>query len=170
MVSSHGRILSSSSPKHQYIWRGYCTPAGYYSLRKGSRAFLVHRLVAGAFLGAPPSTKCLVNHRDSNRGNNHVKNLEYVTPSQNALHACLQRDGQMRKTRNGESCRDPLRGTHDEWLQFGSIRAAAVHTGTKEWLVSDICNEKQTCGQSSKWDFVLLGRSHSRERSGVRWC
>ena len=148
MVSSHGRILSSSY-KHKYVSHGYCTPCGYYSVRKGSRAFLVHRLVAGTFLGPPPATQSLVNHRDSNRGNNHVQNLEYVTHSQNCHHAYLQG----RKTRNGKAVQSRLKGTCDDWLRFDTLRAAALYTGTSTSTVSSFCNERKVGHQSGKWDF-----------------
>ena len=48
--------------------------------------FLVHRLVAFAFLGPlPDDLTWQVHHRDGNKANNRLDNLEYVTPSQNAI-------------------------------------------------------------------------------------
>lgn len=44
----------------------------------------VHRLVLSAFLGISDKN---VNHIDGNKKNNCVENLEYVTKSQNTLHA-----------------------------------------------------------------------------------
>lgn len=54
--------------------------------KKIRERFFVHRLVAslfvpGYFEGA------VVNHKDLNKANNNADNLEWVTPSQNMLHA-----------------------------------------------------------------------------------
>lgn len=49
---------------------------------------LVHRLVMLAFVG--PS-ELQVNHRDGDKTNNNLANLEYVTPQQNLIHAVRTR-------------------------------------------------------------------------------
>lgn len=53
----------------------------------GRRKMLaIHRLVALAFLGDPPAPKMQVNHKDSDRTNPRLDNLEWVTVSQNIRH------------------------------------------------------------------------------------
>jgi DNA-binding NarL/FixJ family response regulator len=46
----------------------------------------IHRLVAQAFIGIP-AENLVVNHKDGNKRNNRVDNLEWVTQSENMKHA-----------------------------------------------------------------------------------
>ncbi len=50
------------------------------------RSMLVHRLVATAWLGECPDGM-EVNHKNCNKADNRIGNLEYVTPSENVVHS-----------------------------------------------------------------------------------
>lgn len=58
---------------------------GLYKNNK-EKKYLVHRLVASAFLANPLNLE-QVNHKDGNKQNNNVSNLEWVTPQENCVHA-----------------------------------------------------------------------------------
>ena len=47
----------------------------------------VHRLVAQMFLNDGQEITLTVNHKDGNKSNNHVKNLEIISQSDNNKHA-----------------------------------------------------------------------------------
>lgn len=59
--------------------------AGYYRVNlsgvEGNRTFTIHRLVACTFLGLKDGF--VVNHKDCNRLNNSLENLEWITQIQN---------------------------------------------------------------------------------------
>lgn len=69
-----GRVLKTGR------WKGY-EKVGL-TTEVGLKTTSVHALVAAAFIGPRPEGM-EINHKDGNRGNNHVGNLEYVTPKQN---------------------------------------------------------------------------------------
>lgn len=73
------RVLREKNPKGRDVrvslWKD-----------KKEKSFLVHRLVAMAFL-PNPDNKATVNHKDGNPRNNHVTNLEWATYKENNNHA-----------------------------------------------------------------------------------
>lgn len=58
----------------------------------------VHRLVAAAFLEKPDG-KDYINHKDYNRGNNHVSNLEWTTAKENTNYSAHKMRHPRLKTR-----------------------------------------------------------------------
>ena len=85
-VSNFGRV---KNVKTGHILKTN-TSDRYYSVELfnngESKRILVHRLVAEAFL--PKVTgKEWINHKDGNRYNNEVSNLEWCTPTENNIHA-----------------------------------------------------------------------------------
>lgn len=57
-----------------------------YRSNGARKKYYVHRLVAEVFLGEIPEGMC-VNHKDGDKSNNHVNNLEIVTRAENNRHA-----------------------------------------------------------------------------------
>lgn len=103
MVSNTGRVLSTkknkvvelrpATDKMGYLHvRLYPIDArfGYYPNKRGKIPKLekVHRLVAKAFLPKPANPEATeINHKDANKSNNNVSNLEWVTRTQNIRHS-----------------------------------------------------------------------------------
>lgn len=90
LVSSLGRVRGPRGELGGFL----DSKRGDYLLvgvSKGTRESLrlrpIHRLVAEAFLGAPPSRLHQVNHKDGVKTNNAALNLEWTTPRGNMRHA-----------------------------------------------------------------------------------
>lgn len=84
-VNRSGEVFSNISGKKlktQTDSNGYLSVNTYRPYRR----ILVHRLVATAFVKEVSGKKC-VNHKNSNRSDNRAINLEWVSHSENSLHA-----------------------------------------------------------------------------------
>ena len=162
-MSSFGRCLDSRG----VISYGCRHSSGYYQVHITPSTFSVHRLVALAFLGRPPNEMAWqVHHRDGNPSNNHVDNLEWVTPSQNGHY----------------SYQDPLRGTSGplqgkpvrwrklgckDWIISGSIAEAADLAGVSRSTVSRCC---MSCKPATNHDFLFAEQvGHLKGEDGEEW-
>ncbi len=87
-VWSHKRIIRGR--KYGGNWLSPKNSNGYLHVilcNKGiMKIKLIHRLVAKAFILNPNNKPC-INHKDGNKSNNDITNLEWVTYSENDLHA-----------------------------------------------------------------------------------
>lgn len=82
IVSSHGRLMNNNNK----IFLGNTGEQGYVRVSINEKLYRMHILVAQAF-HENPENKPHVNHKDGNRSNNHVDNLEWCTRSENMQHA-----------------------------------------------------------------------------------
>ena len=96
------------------------------------RTECIHRLVASHFI-PNPDNKPQINHKDGNKANNHVDNLEWVTCSENSQHA------------HDTGLSKPPRGTKHYMAKIDENRAREV----KEILKTRV-NNKPSLGQIAK--------------------
>jgi len=79
LKKSPQKVLKQGKASNGYLTVSFCVDG-----IKSNQS--VHRLVARAFI-TNESNKPQVNHKDGNKHNNHVDNLEWMTRSENGLHA-----------------------------------------------------------------------------------
>lgn len=104
-VSNYGRIKGPQGLRKLSIdGRGYC----FVTNNPSNNTSYVHRLVAEAFLGLDASSAMVVNHKDGNKSNNHVDNLEVITQSENIKHAYAK--GLLKKTNHQEAIQVDYKG------------------------------------------------------------
>lgn len=89
LVTEKGDVINAKTGK---TLKKMALPSGYLRVKLYKNAspkmFMVHRLVATAF-NQMCNGKNQVNHIDGNKANNSCENLEWVTQSENQIHAYL---------------------------------------------------------------------------------
>jgi hypothetical protein len=154
-IYNNGKIWSQHFKRmliQQKTTEGYMT-IGLGDKRGINNTYRVHRLVAMAFLGASDvkaddeTERDQVNHIDSNRSNNNVDNLEWVTPKENMKHAV--EFGRLKKY-----CKKVVQMKDDEIIrEFSSITKAAESVGVTKASLSYACNNETKC-KGYYWKFV----------------
>lgn len=90
-ISNYGRIKSH---RNNLIRKDVQCGHGYRAIQLSDRngikmRYYVHRLVALTFFGTPPKSNYVVNHKNLNKSDNRVSNLEWVTAQENIYHAYI---------------------------------------------------------------------------------
>ena len=87
LIDENGQIFNTKTNKYL---KGSIKNTGYkmalLSIDGKKKDYAIHRLVAEAFI-PNPNNKPVVNHKDGNKLNNCVSNLEWTTYSENRTHA-----------------------------------------------------------------------------------
>ena len=136
MISSKGRVFSYNTKKFlkpQNNGYGYL----FVILWKNgiTKAHKIHRLVALAFI-PNPENKRTVNHKDSDRTNNYVKNLEWATHSENSQHGYdngLQKPPCLKGSKHGRA-----KLSEKEVLEIRRLHATGNYTQTALGKIFDV--------------------------------
>lgn len=112
--------------------------------KKIQRDFLVHRLVAQTFL-IPEEHQTDINHKDGNKRNNKLDNLEYTTRSENIRHSVDHNLTTPRVARYHKVHMLDTEGVYQE--SFNSIKEAAQYVGvTSTQIIYALQGKSHTAG------------------------
>lgn len=131
-VSSKGRCKNNKGR----ITSGYVHTNGYTKVPLHGKSYAIHRLVASAFI-PNIENKEQVNHKDGNKENNSIDNLEWITPSDN----CIHRSNVLHKKYLKKVYQYDL--NMNLMKEYKSIIDASKETNIPKESITSCCNEKQ---------------------------
>ena len=143
---------------HGQIMAPYFNVHGYQCVRlrseNGRRTFLVHRLVAKAFVPNPNGYD-IVNHKDESRDNNHADNLEWCTQEYNVNYGTsIQRLSESHINRSDLSKTVEMLSLDGELLkEFPSAREAARFVGASNSNISRCCRDHSKTCKGYRWRY-----------------
>lgn len=157
-ISSFGRIRSKIrfvNYRHGKrkvggkIYLGHKNSEGYMMFQIGKKKYRVHRLVAKHFLQNPLNKK-EVNHKDLDKTNNNVNNLEWVTGKENREHMLNHPDSYTRVLKIDIKTYKVVK----EYRKLSDVK----NDGYNPSLVSSCCRGKQEKHKGFYWfykdDFI----------------
>lgn len=155
-----GVVRSLHRKNFHHIMNQRVDRGGYYSVRltnrQGTNTHYVHRLLGLTFLGNP-NNKCCINHKDGNKLNNSLANLEFVTHSENMLHA--YKTGLI-SSGNAMEIVDCITGEI-----YNSVKQAAEALGYKYPTLKNYINGNRTNPTSLRYKYEVPNVTHSNYSS-----
>jgi len=148
-ISDLGEVRNKETGKLRKLQMG---TNGYLQVALCGKLERVHRLVLEAFYG--PS-KLICNHKDGDKHNNNLSNLEYCTRSYNARHAIAM--GLKKYDRKPVYIKDK----YGKITKFNSAHDAAKHLNASKYSIDDALRGR------NKTLFGHVVSHNKRELSGI---
>ena len=152
-ISNNGQVRNIKTNK---ILIGDINSSGYKRVMlyaPNKKRFFIHRLVAEYFCYKPSNYKELVvNHIDGNKLNNNYKNLEFITRSENDLHAFKLK---LRKPHSPKYRRKVMAIKDDEIIFFKTTLECSKHFNTTPASIRAACNSYGTNHQYLFKGYIL---------------
>lgn len=151
LISNKGRARNSKTNK---ILKGKITDKGYvewcFTLEGKKKTFLAHRVVYDVFSQEGLLDNFVINHKDGNKSNNQLENLEQISQSDNIVHSYynIQTNPKIKQV--------------GKYSLFGELidiypscaEAARQNLGCYSNLISNVCNGKKKTHKGYIWKYI----------------
>ena len=146
-IKIKGKIRTFSKSHKGYLYLSLT------DVNKKRKTFKVHRLVAMAFV-QNPDNKPQVNHIDGNKLNNKAENLEWVTNSENQLHAL--ENGLVVRNINSHRSKRVRQYTRDGKFikEYPSVAQVERELGFKSRHVATACRGEEKTAYGYVWKYA----------------
>lgn len=148
LVNEYGDLVSFRKNEPHIMKKQLYKKTGYqyYPIQMGkkNKKIRVHSIVAKTFLPNDPD-RCMVNHKDGDKTNNHVNNLEWCTNSENQIHAF-----RVLKSRHGGKAKKKVLCV-ETGERFESVSDAAASKNTFRSSIRKVINGKQSHAGGYTW-------------------
>jgi hypothetical protein len=137
-IFSNGNIYNT---KTKILLKQFKKADGYMSIgltKNGKCTLILIHVLLGTHFIPNPNNKPIVNHIDGNKTNNNINNLEWVTLSENVLHAYENKLNKLRKFDFDFIIQYNLE--NKEINRFKSISEASKQTNINRCSISKTCN------------------------------
>lgn len=167
-ISSYGRISHYTPQKGWYVLKetnktGWYLTVNLYKEDGSRQTKRIHRLVAEAFIGEIPKGHH-VHHKDGNKQNNVVSNLEIIHPKNHVQETMKQNphflDGMIRYNRFERPRKVRQYTLNGDFLaEFANCIIASKHTGVCSRNILQVANGEENRKQAGGfiWKFVNEG-------------
>lgn len=157
-VSDDGRVrrIYDTVPPRILKSRPSLYPTVSLCVGQKKKSFNVHRLVAETFLERPERTT-EVNHKDGNKWNNDLSNLEWVTQKENMNHARFVLDKPL-FGKKARPCRSLDKKTGEVVKEYPSISHAAREMTDNLTVgrisITTVCSGKRKSAYGYRWEYI----------------
>lgn len=132
-------------------------------LHPGPKYLFIHRIVASAFLPNPEGLP-MINHKDEDKTNNIIENLEWCDNSYNQLYGSARERSAATRIKNGtyqnENCKRPVvkidKNTNKPIKIYESVLKAAEENGTFSAAIIGVAKHRPHCFTAAgfKWSYL----------------
>lgn len=154
-ISNFGRVKSFyfKNPRilKPHKVKGYSNVELYKNKKK--KQFYIHRLVMENFCPIENMNVLDVNHKDEDKSNNHISNLEWMTHKDNLNYGSRAEKARMKMQGKNSSRSKKVRCIEKD-VRYEALREAERQLGIPATNISKACKGKIKTAGGYRWEYV----------------